>query len=209
MTTFLALKNAVADDLARSDLTIQIGTEINQAIREYARHRFFFNKSRTLSFSTNAGQETYGASANPSIPYLTIIDRVMLTDGSIRYPLMHVDTDAVEDAQKPSDANNRPYWWAWLYPEIRLHPIPDAVYALRVTGLVRPVDLSADGDNNVFTSEAFDLIRHSAKRRVLANSIQDFEAAAAVKMIEDAALDTLMRQTALIENQGAIRGTCF
>lgn len=209
MTTFALLKSAVADDLERSDLTSQIGTEINNAIKEYARRRFWFNQSRTLTFSTVASQEFYGTSDNTSIPYLTVIDLVVLTDGSNKYPLFRTDNDDMEMMLTPTTANNRPTNFARVVNEIRLYPVPDAAYSIRINGLVRPADLSADGDTNIFVTEAFDVIRHSARRRVMSNTLKDYDGAGVAAEAERSAYESLLSESTLVMGRGGIEATDF
>lgn len=209
MTTFASLRSAVAGDLVRSDLSTQIGTEINNAIRENSRRRFWFNQSRTLTFNTVSAQEFYGSADSASIPYICEVDSIILTDGANRYPLCQVDNDKMEFMDSPSTADNRPSHWAYVYPELRLWPTPNAAYAIRITGLVAPVDLSADTDNNVFTVNAFDLIRHSARRRVQANILRDTEGAMISAEAERAALNSLLMQSTLLMGRGQIEATQF
>ena len=209
MTTFASLRSAVADDLERSDLTTQIGTEINNAIREYSRRRFWFSQSRTLTFSTVAAQEFYGTSDSASIPRIVEADKVILTDGSNRYPLCQVDNDTMEMMDTPSTADNRPTHWAYVQGEIRLWPTPNAVYSIRVTGLIAPEALSDDSDSNIFTLNAFDVIRHSARRRVMSNTLKDLEGASVASEAERAALSSLNTQSVLLMGRGTIEATDF
>jgi hypothetical protein len=209
MTTFATLRNAVADDLERSDLATQIGTEINNAIREHSRRRLWFNQSRSLTFSTVAAQEFYGSADNASLPRLTEIDRIILTDGANRYQVIQVDNDTMELMDTPTMADNRPSHWAWVYPEMRLWPTPNAVYSVRVTGLIAPADLSGDTDSNIFTVNAFDLIRHSARRRVMANTLKDIDGATIAAEAERSALSSLNMQSVLLMGRGTIEATQF
>lgn len=209
MTSLALLRSAVADDLERSDLNSQITTEINNAIREYSRRRFWFNMTRTTTFSTVAAQEFYGASDSANIPYLTQIDLAVLTDGSNKYPLIPVDNTALEMMDTPTMADNRPTHFSYVVDQIRLWPTPDAAYSIRIDGMVSPVDLSADGDSNVFLTQAFDVIRHSARRRVQANTLKDQNGALMSAESERAALDSLNLHTTLLTRRGGIEATDF
>ena len=81
MTTFGTMRDRIADELDRADMTTQIEREIKSAIQHYDKQRFWFNEVRNVSFATVDGTEYYGSSADSDIPNLLFIDtlRVAIT----------------------------------------------------------------------------------------------------------------------------------
>src|SRR5262245_40398537 len=137
MATFAVLKAQIADDLSRSDLTSQIQTAVLDAITYYERKRFYFNESRSLTFNTVANQEFYTSSDAAAIPTMLEIDtaKISITSTDV-YALNVVTNDELElvsqnstiDAGQPSDI-------AYYNQTFRLYPIPQDVYAVRVSGV--------------------------------------------------------------------------
>jgi hypothetical protein len=76
MGTLADLKSRIALELARTDLTAQIGNAVSDAIKFYGSERFWFNQSRSITFPTVNGQQAYGASDQALIPSLIKIDDV-------------------------------------------------------------------------------------------------------------------------------------
>lgn len=209
MTTFLNLRNAVVADLRRSDLTTEVNAAINAAVTDYAATRFWFNDTRTITFSTVAGQEFYGAADLASIPRIVKIDSIVVTDGGTRYPTTRTSNDEIEELADVTANSSRPWLYAYIDSDIRFYPIPNAAYPVRVTGFVRPVALSSDADTNGFTENAFDLIRYSAARRVFASPVRNMEQAGAMGALEREQLARLKDETALRLGSGAVAPMCY
>lgn len=208
-TNFGTLRAKIADDLARSNLTTQIGDAINEAIADLDAERFWFNNQRSLTFNTVAGQEFYSSSDNANIPNIIRIDQLIVGDGTNdEWPAIRKDNDLLELLDPPS-TRSQPRLYAYIESKIRLWPKPDIVYSCRVTGWYRLAELSNDGDTNVWIQNAWNLVRLSARRRVQANVIRDNNAALATYQLENEALDRLRRETILRMGYGTIKPTRF
>ena len=72
------MKTRIADEIARDDLTTQIGYAINDAISAYNNERFYFNETRDLTFYTVASQELYTSSDLADMPNILKIDWIKL-----------------------------------------------------------------------------------------------------------------------------------
>jgi hypothetical protein len=209
MATFGEIIAQVANDLARTNINSEIGDEVNNAIRFYDTKRVWFNEKRDLTFSTVIGQEEYTSAANADIPNLIKIDGMFTTLGSTdKWVMTPMDAVWREWLTPPNDPG-RPTHYTNYNRVLRLWPVPDAVYTVRVMGWYRLAALSVDADENIWTQEASDLVRMSAKRRVLANVVQDYEAAAAVQALEREAWDAVERETILRTGSGQICPTAF
>jgi hypothetical protein len=209
MTTFAELKTRIANDIARPDLMVEIGRAINVAIREYARHRWHWHKTRAVTFNTVAGEDFYNDTANDAISRIVKFDLLMISDGIERHAIERCNSDVIELMTDTQTARQRPSLYAYIEEHIRFWPVPDKIYPVRITGLVKPVELSADTDTNKFLDYAEPLIRMSAIRRVRSEIMGDTDGALVAKEVENAAFFTLRTEDALREGIGRIIPTEF
>src|SRR3990170_745213 len=96
MSTFGAMQDRIADELARTDLTSQVSRAIQSAIRFYERERFYFNES-IGTFSTVASQEWYSSTDFADMPNIAEIDSVKITVNSMLYRLIPRDFSYIEE----------------------------------------------------------------------------------------------------------------
>ena len=208
MATFGEIISQVANDLADSNINSEIGDEINAAIREYDTRRCWFNEKRDLTFSTVAAQDFYTSSDNSNIPNLIRIDAMFSTLSSDKWIIEPMDAIEMERNSPPNDSG-RPGFYAYFGQSIRLWPYPDTVYTIRVLGWYRLSELSEDSDTNIWTQYAAGLLRLSAKRRVLANVRQEYDAASQVFQLEQEAWSAIDRETILRRGAGLVVPTDF
>lgn len=211
MSTYGAMMDRIADELNRSDLTTQIGYAIKSAIKVYDKQRFWFNESRSFTFSTVVGQEFYTSSDNTDIPNLLFIDTVQLTITSTdKYLLEHVPYEQIEAISSNTTVDQgQPTWFAYYGKQLRLYPIPDAVYSVRVSGHWALSDLSLTTDTNAWMTDGEILIRSRAKREILTHVIRDVEGAAAMAQAENAELRELRSASAMRGSSGLLNATEF
>lgn len=208
MGTLTELKSRVATDMVRSGLTTYIANAISDAIKHHESERFWFNTSRSLTFSTVAAQVAYGSAANARIPYLIKIDALFLTSGSTTYPLRKVLPADFQNAWGGGSDSGRPCEFTYIDDEIRLGPTADAVYTMRLHAHYKFADLE-DADSNAWTTEASDLIREEAKKRVYLFPLRDQEGATFSQGLADQALMRLRAETSSRMGTGVIQGTEF
>jgi hypothetical protein len=170
MATYAALKARIADDLARSDLTTQIAEACEDAVRLWQTHRFHWNEI-AFTFSTVIGQGQYSSSDSSYIPDLYAIDAVYWEDGSDSDPLVRI-TEREAVALQTVSLQGDPSWYSYFERKLRLYPKPSTVNTIRVLGHIK-LALPADGAENAWTTEAFDLIRSQAKLFLAMNVTKD------------------------------------
>lgn len=199
MTTLAVLKQRIADEVAREDLTVQIVYAIEDAIKHYQASRFWFSESRSeCVFSTVATQEFYTSADEADIPNLLRIDQVTLVDGTVKYELIRADDREIEIYDSATSNRSRPSLYSYLAGQIRFYPIPDAVYSVRVAGVTRLAVPSTDGASNAWTTDAEELIRSRAKYLLYRDVIRGpggKEEAAVAKAAETEALRRLEAET--------------
>lgn len=196
MSTLAIMKARVADELARSDLTSQIAYAITDAIERYQQDRFWFNESRDVTFPTVASQEYYTSSDNANIPNLYAIDYVVTTVGSNVHELKQLDPGEIELLSDNGTQTGEPYAYAYFQKKIRLYPVPNAVYTIRVAGHVKVAAPASDSEaDNVWMTDAERLIRSRAKYELAVHVLKDAEMAVAMTGAVTEAYDLLKGRT--------------
>lgn len=212
MATYLDMQTRIADELDRSDLTAQIKKAILSAVAHYERKSFYFSET-SFTFSTVAGQEYYGTADAAAIATSPSIERINGAYNALRVeltkrPFSYINEISVigtTSRAEPSD-------WAYRAEQIRLYPIPDAVYTMTAFNIPRLTALSADGDTNAWTNDAEELIRTRAKIDLILNVIRGSDMEAEViglKSQERSALNALFSETASRSATGMAQPTVF
>lgn len=197
MSTYLEMRTRILDEMVNESLTdAQVKLAIQSAIAHFQRQRFYFNESRAETFSTVANQEFYGSSDNANIPNLAAIDRLTITVNGSRYELDEQSWDWIDEVSVTTTATGEPTDYCYYSQQIRLYPIPAAVYTVRISGLVRITTLSADGDTNAWTTDAEELIRARSKVDLASNVVYAPEIASMASELAGAALRVLKAETA-------------
>lgn len=192
----------ITDELARGDLTgnNQIQAAIGTAIEIYQKERFWFSESRDTVFNTVAAQEFYAESAVPGISTIMKFDYVVLYLGQppIAIPwIMNRATDKeIEILNQNGLVKGQPYNWAYYNEQLRLGPIPDTIYTIRIAAhLFVPPPAANTTLNNPWMTNAERLIRSRAKYELLLHVIRDFEEAEVMATAVEDAFTTLKGRT--------------
>jgi len=202
MTTYLVMQNRIANEVrnistaASSDIQSEIQSAIKSAIAHYERERFYFSELRSETFNTVDGQEFYGSADNANIPNIAHIDSLTMTINSTqRWVLKEREWDWIERYNFDTSFEGDPEYYAYYGRQIRLGPIPNTARTIRISGIWRLTALSADGDSNVWTTEAEELIRSRAKWDIWRNVLKEEQQAQIAKATEGEAYAALKRET--------------
>lgn len=207
MTTLAIMKARIADELARSDLTSQITSAITTAIEAYQTDRFFFNESRTVTFSTVSGQDFYGSAANGSIPDLLNIDwiTILISAGNL-WPLEYRPPEEIDYDAGNTSSTGQPYDYTYYQQQIRLYPSPNQVWTVRVQGQVlTAIPATDDEANNPWMTYGERLIRSRAKMELAMHLLRDDTLAATMRGAETEAFKQLKGRTNRQVSRGRIR----
>lgn len=214
--TLADLKARIQDDLARSDLASQIGNEIESAIEHFRGTRLYFTETRDVTFTTSIGQGIYTVIDNASIPMFFEMDDVFLTDAGQKHRLTRSDPQELEYLMDSSASSGRPNRWAWFDQSIYLYPLPDIAYSIRLVGAIERASPANDAEeNNVWMTEAFELLRCRAKWYLYGHVINDVNRAVQFGGIDGmgggvgAALAALRKKTTSQRAMGVITPTSF
>lgn len=206
MTTYATMRTRITDEFVNESLTAaQVNSAIQSAIAHYQRERFYFTESRAQTFSTVASQEFYTSSDNTNIPNLSVIDELTITVNGMRYPLNERTWDWIDMISTTTTSTGPPNDYCYYGQQLRLYPIPDAAYTIRISGLIRLTTLSADSDSNAWMTDGEELIRQRAKWDLAMNTIHGPELAEVAAECEAVAYRVLKAETARRLGSGGIR----
>lgn len=212
MTTLTLLKSRIADDLDRTDLTSQIANAISDAIEHYKNERFYFNETRSSTFATVSAQSRYTSSDDADIPLWFELDAVFINDGTRELQLEPYDVIQMEYLLgQSSPGTGVPYAYSYYDRSFWLYPVPDSSsYTVRPLGVIEKAEPASDAEsNNVWMTEAFELIRCRAKLYLAGHVINDSDLASRMAVAEDMALRKLRRETGKRISTGRITPTAW
>lgn len=214
MTTLGIMKARIADEVFRDDAADMIAREISSSISYYQSHRFYFNERRTVTFSTVIGQSDYDSTtavtSTPSgvtVAHLLEINAITTTYQGNILTLCSEDIDELESLiGSASTTRNVPSRYGYFGQTLRLYPIPDAVYTVRIRGLVRYPAPATDGElNNAWMTEAEELIRYRTKRNLYLNNFENAEQGQVMKALEQEAFTALKRESSMRQSVNTIQ----
>lgn len=211
MATFLEMQTRIADELDRADLGPQIKKAIVTAVKHYQRKNFYFSET-SFTFSTVAGQRSYGAADAAAIATSPGIDRINGTFYSLRDDLTKRPFADIDQKTGILSFRAWPEEWAYYGEQIWLYPIPDAAYVLTAYSTPRLTELSADDDENAWTDDAEELIRTHAKIDLMCNVIRASDMVEELRMMagqEQSALTALYEEGASRKATGFSQPTQF
>jgi hypothetical protein len=169
MTTLAVMKERIADELARSDLTQPIAYAISDAIAAYQSKRFFFNELREALFDTYPSQEWYDLSDSPHIPNLMAIDSIRVAIDNNFWELCRKTPEEMENTQV-SPAEGQPTSYTYYDQQLRLYPVPNDSWEVTVSAHVKLNEPASDTEKyNAWMTDASRLIRARAKLNLARN----------------------------------------
>lgn len=200
MTTLAIMKARVSDELGqRSDLTSHIAYAINDAIAAYENERFWFNESRAITFPTVAAQEFYIEADAAAIATIQKFDYVMLYQGDIPHTLNYQKPDVMEAQSVSGTQSGTPWEYTWYGNAIRLYPVPDQVYTVRIGASVKVAAPAADDTTgNAWMVHAERLIRSRAKLELALHVEFDNDLAQTMTAAVDEAFTQLKSRTNML-----------
>lgn len=212
MATYINLKDRIARELHRNDLTANIAEHVISAVAYYAGNRFAGNEKRG-TITTIAATKYYGTTtASPgTLPGdINEIDSIVVTANNRTYQLELISYDDLEKIDAGvTPLTGYPRLWAWYANQIRLYPTPNAAYVLTLSYQYTLTALSADSTSNFWTNEAEQLIRARAKKTLALDVTYDASVATTQAALEKDALASLKSDTNKLISSGRLRSTRF
>jgi hypothetical protein len=206
MATYGDMQTRIADELANDGgiTTAQIQKAILTTIADYAGEQFWFNEA-VGTFNTVAAQELYTSTDYADIPNIIKVISVRLaTSGSYNGYINGVTNDSIEDMQDGS-ISGAPQYYSRFANKLRLYPIPNAVYSIKLSYITTLTALSADADTNAWTNDAEEVIRQGAKKRLAADILASDEIANRCAAMEAKAYEGLRAENRNRRSQQFLR----
>lgn len=191
--TYKVLQDQIADELGdRTDLLVPLSgsplalspiqNAIQTAVSKWERESFYFNEVYSVPwFTTVASQEFYTVADEPTLGTTPDVYELHVLVNANRYPLTPRTWAYLDVISANPASNGQPQDWAYFANQVRLYPIPNSAYPIRASRTQRVAELVDDGDTNIWTEDAFDLIRSEAKLILAQEVMQDDELAVRMK----------------------------
>lgn len=206
-TTYDTLATEIADEIADTALTSQIQLCIAEARRKYDRRRFYFNV-KTTTLSTVANQEYYSGAIladSNSVADIEAIDDVKILIDTATYPLNPMAFGMMDGLQTAAVIGD-PIAYAYYGQRIRFYPIPGQVRTVTLAYLYKAAaPVFGSGVADIWTTEAYDLIRYATKRLLYSNYARGEEQEGIQAALEADALKDLMAETRQRISNGILR----
>ena len=216
MTTFLDVRDRVADQLSRSDLSAQIDREIQLAIIRYNRRVSWLHEVRAVTLTSVAAQAWYSSvdlstGAGPQdVAGRTAVDVSDIQ--AVRYmrtadfdDLKQVHYSDFERFFDTTGSAGRSTYFTLYAGQIGLWPVPAGVETFTLSVVCKPVVPSSATDESVWFDQAQELIENAAASAICRKFLSDGERAQAFKVFEDAAWDELLAESNKKAATGRIR----
>lgn len=147
---------------------------IQDAVQFWDNEKFFFNESRvTGAFNTVAGQEFYTTADWAGIATLQHIDKLSVLISGSRYHMKGRTEQYMEDISMNASWRGQPVDYAYYNFQLRFYPIPDNVYPINIMETFQLTPLVLNNDSTIWTNEAEQLIRLTAKQYLYRDTILD------------------------------------
>lgn len=206
MTTLAIMKDRIARELRRSNITTQIAEAITTAIQAYEHERFYVNESRENTFSTIVDQMRYSRSDVPFLEFVTKIDYVFLLVGDQPFELTAQRPRVLEDASTNDTTTGQPQEYGWYQSQLWVYPIPPEVWTVRVGAVMAVAQPVTDFETgNFWMTKAERLIRSRAKQELALHVLFDNDLAVTAGGAATEALEQLSLATTRITKTGGGR----
>jgi hypothetical protein len=182
--------------------TTVVKNAIFSAIEQFKNTRFWFNEA-VQSFT---GSLTAEYSLASKLPDLLEVDQVVQYVNSIPYELQRSNYadlvrwyDLIVQSSPSTD-------WAIHHQTLRIYPKPQATLSIEVHGLYHFTTTTSDSASTVWTNEASDLIRATAKAIVYVDYLLDEQRAGVQQTIAGQILKRMLDQTVQKTGMGGMKG---
>lgn len=205
MSTFGTMISRITREMRRDNLTADIKDQIASAIDHYREKRFWFNEGEATA------QTTTGIAVYAFPTKFIELDNVILEDtAGYRYPLKPEHWSVVDNEDTVN--NSFPCSYASFSEQIYLRPPPDRILTIKVSGLKDLTEVSAsaaDNATNAWMVEGETLIRSRAKSQLFLHKLRNEQQAAAMRVAETDAFNSLSGHTVRKTTTGRVKKTQF
>lgn len=204
MATLATMKDRIARETRRSNIATQIAEAISTAIDHYQGERLWFNVTRELTIPTVVNQQFYSATDDADIGVLEKIDHVHIETADLQtFKLYEEPPEIIERLSQQGTETGEPRYYCFYDNRLRLYPVPDDVYTIRISGQRTTAAPASDSEaGNPWMVEAERLIRFRALFELFAHVIVDMERAQIASGAAEEALTHMRIRTANKQQTG-------
>lgn len=217
MSDFGTMRNRIARETrfvptaASSGVDTEISEAIRDAIKFYELEAFWFNEQQRTT-TTTAGQDYYALPDD----YVDMKGVSLLNTG--RWDVLEAVAFSDIENTNFSTQRRRPRGYCVFNKQLRLAPVPDAVYTVRMTYIRRlsadPLsqpyrELTADTDTNEWMTDGEQLIRYHACALLYAGPVKNDDLAAKYYAMAQRQLDNFRSRAIRYIGTGQIRPQVF
>ena len=159
------LKNRIATELKRSDLTDSIAAAVTSAIKLYKFRRFAFNETSDTLATVDGTREYTTATGLPD-DIIEIDSATVAISATRSYDLIPVPFPTLNQWSGANLTTGYPTHYAWQGENLFLYPTPNAVYTITLK-------YHADVAEETWAQRAEAMIRLAAKRDLYLNLLED------------------------------------
>ena len=159
------LKNRIATELKRTDLTAPIADAVGTAIRLYKWRRFAFNET-SGTLNTINGTREYDAAAGLPTDIIEIDVATVAISATRSYDLESAPFEQVNRWNGANLTTGYPTHYAWHAEKLYLYPTPNDAYTITLR-------YHADVSDETWAQRAEALIRNAAKRNLFSDLLED------------------------------------
>lgn len=202
----------IADQIARADISTQIAECVNDAILFYQPHRFIFSEGRDTSLSTVIGQEFYGVADDVLLGPngLFEFDYITVTIGTAQFDLPRYQPEDIELLSQSGTQMGQPQCYSYYNFQMRLYPVPSAVYPLTIAAHQRiAAPAAVDTAGNPWMVDGEKLIRSRAKYELALHYTQDLDEAQRMTAAVTEAFDEILARANKLAGTGFLTPTQF
>lgn len=215
MSTLGTMITRIANETRRSESAegTNIQNCILECIADYEQERFWWNWSRSNTFSLSSSQEYYTSVDAAFIAQVLRFDGVNLEVSSTDVRKMFPQSwETIEEWNRDANSRGDPDTFAYRGQSIRVYPIPTQGRTVRVAGLFKLASLSASTDTNAWVTvgQGWDLIYNAAGEKFCKKFLSDPDSgklALAYESAKERAYDRLNASLSRREGTGRIKGS--
>lgn len=201
--TYSTTINRVLSELNKAgSFTAEAGLAINSALSFYKTRPFWFTEEIANS-NTAADTEWYELPSD----FESVIT-MSITVNSSDYSLNERHYSMLEGWSSSDNTSSRPTDFSIYRRQLRLYPIPDDTYTLRLSYHRGGPELSADADTHVLLIYAEELVRRRAQKDMCISVLEDTNRAQMFAALEVEAYERILKDSTARTLTGHTKRRC-
>lgn len=203
MSTYGELQSSIIGDLGnRTDLGQRVVDEIAQRITFYQDEPFSQQEATDTSLTTATSTATYTLASTVA----QVTGAWYLYAGNIWLPLNPVPIEYINTVDNiVPPVQSPPTDYAIYGRQIRLYPWPSGAWQMKLQVIARTGIPGSSADANLWTQDAFALIRHATVEQIAAQYLGKVDKAAQAGVLKERELSFLLHRATILSSTGRVQ----